>query len=259
MLNNRWKIIWTATLFNLLFEYSLRGFSNIKVQAGLPIILFAVYFTLFIMCEDLIVRYKLKAYQLMLLAFFYGTFYCAYTSGILYIKPSFMGIDWKSLLFVNIIWWGAIQGVLTFYLANMVNPRDWNHARLSKVGWIVCLVINFLAVAIFQVSGLIPKATPPGGLITWIIMAISLAVFIGSIKKSSQIVREFQKSKFLSFLAILTVAVFLYSAAFLAYNPVLSNTSNVNANSLRIIGGYTVAAAVSLLIYRFSSKKEIPV
>lgn len=257
-MTNRWKIILIATAFNVLFEYSLRGINNLKVQPVLPFVLIATYFTLFTMIEDLIVRYKLKAYQLMILSFFYGTIYLAYISGLAFIKPSFLGIAWLPLIYVNVVWWGALQAVLTFYFANRICVRDWNHPRLSQKGWIICVGVNFFSIYLFQKSGVIPAGTPIGKLTMLTILIITLVAFTATLTKKTTI-RRFQNSKLLNFLSLLTVLLFIFSAIFLTHDPILAATSNVNALSLKIISVYTLVVSVILLGYRFITKKEISV
>lgn len=259
-MSSRWKIIFIATIFNLLFEYSLRGFNNIAVQPTLPFILFSIYFTLFIMLEDLIVRFKLKDYHLLPLAFFYGTFYDAYTSGIIYIKPNFLGIAIVPLLSINIAWWWVVQGLVTFYLANSIGgKRDWNHARLSKKGWILCLLINIFTVSLFQMSGVIPHGTPLGKFTTLVILVGSFLLSVASIKAHKPKIVPIQKSKFISVLSFLTLFVFLFCAIFLTGDPIRSNTSNVNATSLVLVSRYTFLLALLIMGYRAFSKKEISV
>lgn len=256
---NRWKIILIATGFNLLFEYSLRGINNLKAQPFLPFILFPIYLTLFTMVEDLIVRFKLKAYQLMILAFFYGTIYGTFTSGIVFINPTIFGIAWIPFLSVNIVWWGTIQAVITFYFANLISPRDWYHPQMSRAGWITCIVITIAALIVFQKSGLIPGGTPIGQLTIFTIMIISFCITIFSINKSGKKTHAFVKDRFFTIISITTVIIFLFSAIFLTHDPILSNTSNVNASSLKIISTYTLVISILLLIYRVISKKEISV
>ena len=259
MLQNRWKIILIATFFNLLFEYSLRGINNLQSQPFLPFILFAVYFTLFIIVEDLILRFKLKDYHLMVLAFFYGTIYCAFTSGIAFINPTFLGIAWVPLIAINIVWWGVVQALITFYFANLINPRDWNHPKLSRKGWIICVIINFLAIMVFQKSGLIPTGTPIGKLMIFVILLISVLVFVITLRQRNLSSNTFKKSNFLNIVCFVTISLFLFSAIFLINEPILANTSNVNSISLKIISWYTLGLSIVLFGYRIVMKKEIPV
>lgn len=258
-LGNRWIIILIATFFNLLFEYSLRGINNALSQPFLPLLLFFIYFTLFTMVEDLIVRFRLRDSQLMILSFFYGTIYCAWISGILFLPPvSIGGIRWIELLYVNLVWWGSLQAVLTFYLANLLSPREWNHSRLSKKGWAVCLMIQAMAFYLFQKSGLLPHGSPTGTFTILIILAVSLAIFLLTLKKENEI-QPFQKSTFLNLLSILTILIFIVCAFFLTKDPILSATSQVNATSLRIVRLWTLILAILLWTYRFWSKKRISV
>jgi hypothetical protein len=252
------KIIFAVTFFNLLFEYSLRGFNNLQTQPFLPVVLFSIYFTLYIMVEDLILRFKLKDYQLMILSFFYGTIYCAYTSGIAFINPTFMGVAWVPLILVNLIWWGTVQAVVAFYLANTISARDWNHKKLSPVGWLICLIINIACVLIFQQSGVIPSGTPIGQLVIILLCILTLVVFVAQIQKKNQ-VNTINTNVFLNTLSVITVLVFSFTAVFSIGTPITSNTSTINDLSLKIISAYTVVLALLLVGYRTLKKKEIPV
>lgn len=211
------------------------------------------------MLEDLIVRYKLSDYHLIILSFFYGTVYLTWTSGLVFINPGFLGIAWKSLISVNLFWWGIVQAVLTFYLANKLVLRDWNHPRLSKIGWIICLSVNLFSILLFQVSGLIPKGTPIGMLTVLTILILSLCLFILSLRMKQTNIPVFKSSRLLNTLAVLTVCVFLFSAIFLTKDPILSNTSNVNALSLKIISLYTLALSAVIIGYRAVIRRGISV
>ncbi len=258
---NRWAIVLIAVGFNLLFEYALRGINNLRVQPGLPLILFIAYFTYFTMLEDLIVRHRLLDYQLMIASFFFGTVYVCLVAGIAFDKPQAFGLNWSGLLFVNLIWWGPLQAVLTFYLANRLAPRDWNHLRLGGLGWGVMLLLNGLIVVIFQRSGVIPKGTPVG-LGTMIVILIVVAVlFRWTLPGASAraVSSAFQKGGVMDLLSALTVFIFLVCAVLLTSDPVRSGASNVNNVSLRIVSGWTVLLALVMLGYRLISKRPIPV
>lgn len=93
-INNRWKVILLSALFNLSFEYSMRGLGGLfKPVVFLPLFLFGFYFTLYAMLEDLIVRFRLHNYQLVLAAFLYGIFPMAFGTGALFANPQFYGIN----------------------------------------------------------------------------------------------------------------------------------------------------------------------
>lgn len=81
-----------CTLFNLLFEYSARGIEEFAQRPWLVLALFGIYFTYFAMLEDLILRFKLKNYEIFLVAFAYGLFPIAFLTGNLYNKEIYSGI-----------------------------------------------------------------------------------------------------------------------------------------------------------------------
>jgi hypothetical protein len=258
--NNSWKTVLVATAFNLLFEYSIRGINNLLVQPVLPFILFTVYFTLFTMLNELITRYRLRDYHLILASFFFGTAYQFLVSGAALLPPLTLGVNWISLLFVVAVWWGILQSVITFYISNRICPRDWNH-ELSKAGWVAALLINCLMVLLFQASGAIPRANMLQITLMVSIMIISALAFKATlpnrIQRSSSAI--FNRSSALDFLSALTVIIFFVCAVFLTFDSVRANTSNVNATSTSIVIGWTTILAFIVLAYRLYYKKPISV
>jgi hypothetical protein len=182
MRRNSWLTILAATLFNVLFEYSLRGVNHLIEQPLLLPILFTIYFTLFTMLNDLISRFNLKDTHLMVLAFFFGSFYQFFASGAAVLNAQVLGVNFGSILFVVIVWWGAIQSILTYYLANRVAPRNWSW-RLPKAGWAAALILNGLMIVILQLSPATPVVQWSQFLVMALIMAVAGAVFITVIPK----------------------------------------------------------------------------
>lgn len=234
-MNRSWKTVSAATAFNMLFEYSMRGFNNLSVQPLLPFVLFTFYFSLYAMLEDLIVKYRLKDYHLIMAAFFFGTAYQFLVSGSALLHPSFLGVDWTNLVFVVVVWWGNLQSIVTFYFANRIAPRDWNHL-LSKKGWVAALIINCLMIMLFQLSGAIPKPTIPQLTIMLLVMAFAAVLFTTALPKSiSNSSQTFNRSRFMDFFAASTVGIFLFCAMFLTFDPVRAKTSNVNATATAVV------------------------
>jgi len=129
---SRWKIVLTAVGFNLIFEYSMRGINNLAARPVLPLFLFLVYFPYFAILEDLIAKYRLKDYNIAIAGFFFGTAFTLFVPATQFTEPQAFGMNWTALLFINFFWWSMIQGVLTFYIATRLFPRDWNHKLLSR-------------------------------------------------------------------------------------------------------------------------------
>jgi len=256
-----WKIVLAATAFNLLFEYSMRGINNLRVQPVLPLVLFTTYFTLFAMLEDLIVRYRLKDYHLMVAAFSYGAVYQSLVSGAAFIPPVILGINWGGVLFVILMWWGALQNVMTFYIANRLAPRDWTRQRLSKIGWVAMLLLNGLMVLLFQSSGLIPKGSPLGMVVMALILIAGVAAFWRILPKKEErsLTPEFRRDRAMDCLGIITVIIFLVCAVFLTFDPTKHGASRVNWTSTRIIVGWTIILALTMLTHRLYSRKPISI
>jgi len=211
------------------------------------------------MVEDLIVKFRLKDFQLMILSFFYGTIYITWVSGVVFFPPLFLGVNWFYVFFVNIIWWGAIQAVLTFYLANLAFKRDWNHPQMSFFGWFICLLTNFIMIMLFQQSGIVPFGTPLGKLTIFSLLSVSFFLNLIFLRRNQNNKIAFCKSPFLNYLCYFTVILFFFSAIFLIHDPVRLKTSNVNATSVKVIGWWSLILSLILLGHRLFTKKEISV
>ncbi len=260
-ISNGWKIVLIATGFNLLFEYSLRGANNVVEQPLLPPVLFTSYLTYFTILENLIVKYRLKDYHLMIASFFYGTIGVCFASGLAFTPPLLLGINWPSLLFVNLVWWGAIQAIVTFYVANRLAPRDWNHGLLSKTGWAVALFLNGSTFVIFQLNQFVPRGTSTGHEVTIFVLIIAAVIFQKTLpnKEPRNSSPAFKKDKVMDYLSLSTAILFFVCAVLLIHDPTYSGASHVNQTSLKIILVWTAIVALAILVYRFHSKKEIPV
>ena len=261
MISNRFKIILLATVFNLAFEYSLRGSNILLTKPHLFVTLVFGYFTLYAMAEDLIVRFKLKDYQIALFTAIYMMVYMGFMTGVLFDNPYFLGINPVNLVFVGVLWSGIIQGSLTFYFANRIQTRNWNHPRMGKAGWSVCLIITAV-VWVLHYFGNPYKAqgTTPGYLI-WGICETSLIVWLYlSIKtKSSKEERKFVSSPILDFLASGTFFIFIFSALFLTSGQMISVATHINRPALIVVNLWTFVLSTILIIYRLKRKESIPI
>lgn len=152
-----------CTLFNLLFEYSARGIEEFAQRPWLVLALFGIYFTYFAMLEDLILRFKLKNYEIFLVAFAYGLFPIAFLTGNLYNKEIysgiiFAGVNIGTLIIIGIFAWGVVQGMVTLYLGNRLSPRDWDHPRMGKIGWILALLYQTMVMIYASTNPRTPRA-----------------------------------------------------------------------------------------------------
>jgi hypothetical protein len=257
--SSRARIVLIATVFNLLFEYSLRGLNNLAAQPFLPVFLFVVYSSLFLIEEELIRRFRLRDSHLVLLAFVYGSVYLCLVSGAAFVRPTALGINWSAVLFVIVVWWGVLQSVVTFYAANRLAPRIWSEPPLSAGAVGLAVAINLTCVGVLQASGRIPVGRP-GGYLTMAILGIAgLLAFLWSTRRSASS-GEFEKSTFLDVLVIVTVAIFVYSAAFARGGTELAAEATVfNAQALRVVTAWTTILAATVFVYRLLRRRPIPV
>jgi len=262
-LSNRLKIILLATFFNLTWEFSGRGLEGIFRPIFLPLLLFGFYFSLFNMLEDLIVRFKMKNYQLTLAAFLYGLFPLAFGSRDLFVKPQFLGINWLNLFYIGFLWWGILQTILAFYFANRLVPRDWQHPRLSKFGWFLAIGYNLVVFLSFQF--LKPHVSNPP-LVSYFIFGLIFVfttVFLWQdIKKNRK--REpwsFKSSPLLDFLSFGSFTLFLSMGIFSTISQVLISVSSSYFNPITIKIGHTWTLFYStvFLLYRLRSGKEVTI
>lgn len=175
-MNNRYRVISIATIFNLLFEYSMRGINDLLTHPVPLLFLFGVYFSYFTMLEDLIARYRLKDYHLVGIGFLFGLISGLMLPSGIFTPPLFLGVNWINLLFINIAWWGILQGILTFYIANRIAPRDWNHRLLSKTEWCISLLVLLSILLLFRLKAVnVPRVGFLGSLT---VISLSLLLFL---------------------------------------------------------------------------------
>lgn len=259
-INNRWKIILLATLFNLTWEYLARGLVGFFKPIFLPLILFGFYFSLFSMLEDLIVRFKLKNYQLTLAAFLYGLFPIAFGSRDLFANPQFLGINWLNLFYIGFLWWGILQSIITFYFANRLVQRDWQHPRMSKLGWF--LAIGYNAVVFLSFQFLKPPISK-SPLVSYFILgliALSTAIFLWQdIKKNKDRQPwQFEQSRVMDFLSFTSFILFLSLGTFFTSSRALVFVSSAyfNPEAIKIGHIWTVIYTLTFLVYRFLIRKR---
>ncbi|MEM3627973.1 MAG: hypothetical protein QXJ11_06795 [Candidatus Bathyarchaeia archaeon] len=259
---SHWKIVFAATAFNLLFEYSMRGINNLAARPALPLFLFLVYFPYFAILEDLIAKYRLKDYNVAIAGFFFGTAFTLFVPATQFTEPQFFGVNWAALFFVNFFWWGMIQGVLTFYIATRLFPRNWNQKLLSRTQKTALLTTLVLVGLLYRISIQLnmpqaPRINPQAYIAIAITLAITALVFKRSIPKQATCTTQ-QKEKLIDALSALTIAIFAFCAVFLTQDPTQINVHNVNATATHTATAWTIIATLIMLGYRVYKRKPIP-
>jgi hypothetical protein len=261
---NHWKIVFVAVVFNLLFEYSMRGINNLLVHPMLPLFLFLVYFPYFALVENLITKYRFHDYHLLLVGFFFGTAFTLFVPATQFVEPQAFGINWFALFFVNFVWWGAVQGILTFYFANRLFPRNWRHKLLSRTRQMAFLAILIIVGLTFRISIQLnipeaPQIPPSAYVIIAFLLIITALVFWKMLPRSVSEIPVYGKKRFLDVLAAATIGIFMFCAVFLTYDPTYINVHGVNQTAVRVVIFWTVIVALLMLVYRLYVRRSIPV
>lgn len=255
MISSRLKIVLLATIFNLSFEYSLRGPKEFLSRPLQTIFLFGAYFTLYTMLEDLIVRFKLKDYQLALGAMSWGiAFPMTLALGNVFLNPQFLGINWLTLLFVGVLWWGILQAIFTFYFANRLIKRDWDHPRLGKIGWIFCLAYNIVGFGLIRIKLGSSSPVDLGAYLLIYLIVAGLLLFLWQDLKRNRLekIKPFEKSKVMDFLVFGSLILFSLVGTFLPAGQEGSAVSltRLNLLALKIIVLWTFFYSFIFFTYK---------
>jgi hypothetical protein len=264
ILSRRFGFILYCALFNLLFEYSARGIWEFTQRPLLVLALFGIYLTYFAMLEDLIVRFRLKNVELFLVAFVYGLFPIGFLTRNLFNPGIYggimlVGVNLGTLVVVGVLAWGVMQGMITFYLANRLSPRDWDHARMGKVGWGLALIYQVGAMIKAHYNPNAPRGTLPGYLVFGLLVIVSASLLIRSLKTPRPPIRSFEPSRIMDFLAFGSVLLFLILGTFLASGPVIVTSQPLNLVAVTIENVWVILSGVVFFLYRWWKRSDVPV
>ncbi len=255
-MTNRFKIVLVATVFNLLFEYSMHGTG--LFQRGF-FLLFFFYFSYYSLVEDLIVTYRITNRQLIIIAFCFGVIPEAFLTGVLFLPPLVLGVN-ISYLFITLVWWGCLQGLVTFYFATRLVRRDWNHRRLGPFGWGIRLAyIGGVALFSFVSSPVLPKGPITGYFIVFVTIILGVAYLFHALTKPQQDIYTFQRSVLLDILSFASVFVFLILGTFVATTQTLVGGSLINEVAAQLSTVWTVVVFCGVIIYYVLHKKQITI
>lgn len=255
---NRFKIVLIATGFNLFFEYSMRGSGGL-FQKGF-FLLFFFYMSYYSLCEDLIVKYRITNKQLIVIAFCFGVVPEAFLTGALFAPPLLFGVNVVRFLFINMVRWSCLQGLVTFYFATRIVQRDWNHKRLSHLGWGIRLAyIGGVSLLMFVSSPVLPKGSATGYFVVFATIIGGAAYVKNQLKKPQQPVYTFQKSVILDFVSFGSVLVFFILGTFVATTQTLVEGSLLNPLAASVSTAWTVVVFIGVIIYYIVHRKQVTI
>ncbi|MDD1634640.1 MAG: hypothetical protein LUQ58_03480 [Methanomicrobiales archaeon] len=247
---SRWGTILLATVFSLLLEYAVRGLPNLTESPLLFPLLAAAYLSYFTMVQDLVVRFRLGDRHLVGIAFFTGTVYVFLVSGLALVPPLVLGVNWLAILFLNLVWWAALQTLLGRYLAGRLLGNDGSLDPLSSAGWMVALAVQAGVILLFQLSGRIPPLTPVavGVLILLLIGSASAVKF--TLPPREEPFPVIRPNPVWDILAGASIIVFLACALMPAGDPAFMGPFPVNRTSLPVVVLWSLLVAVVMALHR---------
>jgi hypothetical protein len=255
---NRFKIVLLATAFNLLFEYSMRGIGGLFHRGFF--LLFFLYMSYYSLVEDLILKYRITNKQLLIIAFCFGVIPEAVLTGVIFQPPLFLGVNISRVLFITIVWWGCLQGLITFYFATRIVERNWNHRRLGRYSWgIRLLYIAGVSVFYFVTSQVVPKGSLTRYLVVLAIIVLGVVYLRKKLTGPQQNIYPFQKSVILDFLSFGSIFVFLGLGTFVATTQTLVEGSLINPLAAQLSTVWTVAVGIGVLVYYALHRKQITI
>jgi len=249
---SRWGSVVLATAFTLLFEYAVRGISNLLAQPLLFLLFAAAYFAYFAMVQDLSVRFRLRDRHLVGVAFFTGTVYVFFVSGLALTPPLVTGVNPLAILFVTLVWWAALQTLLARYLACRLLGNGESQVLLSPVGWGAALAVQAMVILVFQLSGRVPALTPvAAGILILLLIASAAAVKITLPPREEPAPGTWPEPVW-DLLAGASVVVFLACVFFPAGDPALLGPFTVNRTALQVVIIWSLLVAAVMALHRLA-------
>jgi len=260
-MNKRLRIVLIASSLAFFMEYSLRGINGFLKMPFMAIPVFLNYFFYLAIVEEFIGRFRLKDYQVWIIAQFFALLWQLVSVSGIYWPPFVLGINIYQLLLNNVIWWPTLQTVFALYIAHRLTPDiDRTRPLLNKYGIIIFFIL-FVVVTVSWRFFLTPPVTLYQFLVvlilTYLFALISYKTISSNIKKKIELT-VFRQDKFLDVLAIIMVVFLIISFLFLidtgTDTPHLVNRKALTANIF-----ISPLLALALVLRRITSKKPISI
>ncbi len=260
-MNNRWKIILIASFLAFFMEYSLRGINGFLREPAMAILVFANYFTYLVLIEEFIGRFKLKDYQVWVIAGFFTLLWQLVSVSGIYWPPFVLGINIYQLVLNNVIWWPTLQTVFALYIAHrVISDVDRTKSLLNKYGIALFFALYFIVSVSWRLF-VTPPVTPWQFLIvltfTCLFALFSYRLIFSNIKRKVELA-TFKPDKFLDVIAVIMVIFLIFSFLFL----IDSGTSTPHLiNRRALIANIIVSPLIALALFlrRIISKKPISI
>ena len=180
----------------------------------------------------------------------------------MFVSPQILGINWTALIFVNIVWWDTLQGIMTFYIANRLTPRDWRYPLLSQRGRKISMFIMIFSLILLRIFSKNKPSLSLIGIFTILgLILFSGVLFMSVLRKRKKYFNQpvFRRDKLMDILSIFTITLFLFSFMFITSDHGMLSIHPVNLAAVKVIIVWTTLLAVIIWTYRLFSKRELSI
>ena len=256
-MNSKYTIVLGCTVFNLLLEYWAHGIEYFLETWYATLMLFLLYLTYFSMLEDLIIRYRLRDYQVLNVGFIFGLLHETLNTGSVFGNQSFFGLDLTLLLLINIGWWGFLQSVLAMYFANRLSARDWTHSKMGKVGWILSIGFNAFVLVAASLDPNHPKGGFSGYVTALTVSCLAVLLFWRTLRPKDAM--PFSKSKLVDTIVVAQVVFCAIIGTLLGSGEYAIGGFARHEFVVILLVLWTLSSGLVLLVFRTLRRKSIPV
>lgn len=257
-MKNKLAIVALAVLFNLLFEYSMRGVRGFFFHRGIFLFVTPLYAAYFFIIDSLMRRYRVRLRHLLVGAFVLGCFVLGFFSGLAFRPPTVLGINWPVLLFINVLWWGLLQTVLGLYFARRLAGFDPTEPPLGtrslrRYGGFIVLfhVFTFLVART-------AKGTLPALLILVVMILAGLSWLRRSLPCSQRATQGlFEPHRLMDFLAFSSVVVFVLVGTLIARAQQTVPGGFIDLTATRLVTLWTLLVTVGVGLRLFMLRPRL--
>jgi len=249
-----------VALFSMFGEYWVRGRYAFQKPIYEWAIIFVFYFAFFKMADDLVDRFRLRDYQLFIVAAIFGAVQETFNTGGALNDTAVLGINPAGIA-IPLLMWGTTQTLLGFYFGRRLLGKAVEHRKMGKLPWAVIIVFNLIILIAIQFEKT-SFGTQVGYTMCLLIVGLLLFLLIWSIRR--QKAREpvaFKRSWFLdlvigTYFVTGIVSGTCFTGALWAGPTEMLEFGKLTAS---IFGFYTIIASLILLAYRLKTKKSLPI
>ena len=254
------KFVAAVVAFNLLAEYSIRGFEKFSAMPVLLPGLILTYYIYFIILNSLTVKYKLNLGAFAVMALVFGMLYnLFFPQGGTFIPPFILGVNWVYVFFINAIFWVPVQSILGFYFAHRLVGRPDQGQVLSDKGLKMAFAGYIVMVLVFNLFAPKIGVLTPIGLITF-----SAAIFVAykwyeKLRAKPLENTTFMPNRIYDALGVFCLVCFVYAGFFILDSGETRNAHPLNVNAMWFLFKAMGIVTAVMVVHRIASKKEIRV